>query len=367
MERFAVIAGGGTAGHVHPGLAVARALVARGHAKESILYVGSERGIEHTLVPEAGFELQTVPGRGIPRKPSVAAVRAAVSLLRGVVAGWRLLGRERPKVVLSLGGFAAVPCALGARLRKIPVVIHEQNAVPGAANRLISRWSRANAVSFENTALPMAILTGNPVRPEMLAIDRAAQREPAREALGVEPGRRLLVVTGGSLGAQRLNEAALGAAERWSDREDLCVRHVIGERDWDLFADRREAIAGSLQYQPVRYEGRMPEVFAAADVVISRAGASTTSELAAVGVPSVLIPLPGAPGDHQTRNASALVDAGAAVLVPDAAFTADRMVDVVDDLLADPATLDAMATAAAGVGRPDAADRVAAMLEEHAT
>jgi len=366
MGRFAVIAGGGTAGHVHPGLAVARALVDRGHDASSILYVGSEHGIERELVPAAGFELMTVPGRGIPRQLSFGAVKAGASLIRGVGVGLRLLGRERPAVVLSLGGFAAIPCAIGARIRRIPVVIHEQNAVPGAANRLIGRWARAAAVSFPNTPLPHAVLTGNPVRTEMLAVDRQTQRADARARLGVEPGRRLVVVTGGSLGALRLNEAALDAAEHWAERDDICLRHIIGERDWDILAPRRASLGGALQYQAVRYEADMPAVFAAADVVLSRAGASTTSEIAIVGVPSVLIPLPGAPGDHQTANAQALVDVGAARLIRDVDFGGGEMASMVDELLSDPVLLDTMGHAARSVGRPDAAEQVAILLEEHA-
>lgn len=368
MARFAVIAGGGTAGHVHPGLAVAHELVGRGHDVADILYVGSDRGIEHDLVPAAGFELATVSGRGIPRSLSVAALRAGMSLVRGVGEGFGLLGREQPRVVLSLGGFAAVPCAVGARLRKIPVVIHEQNAVPGAANRLISRWAQACGVSFQGTPLPRSIVTGNPVRPEMLAVDRTAQRESARSALGVAPWRRLIVVTGGSLGALRLNRAAVEAAMLWRDRSDICIRHVIGERDWDLLESERAALAEDdveLQYQPVRYESDMPTVFAAADLVVSRAGASTTAEIAAVGLPSVLVPLPGAPGDHQTANARALVDAGAAQIVRDDAFDGAALVSAADALL-DDARLVAMGDAARTVGRRDAAARVADLLESSA-
>ena len=188
MTRFAVIAGGGTAGHVHPGIAVARALVDRGRATEEILYVGSERGIEHELVPPAGFDLVTLAGKGIPRSVSIGALRAAASLVRGVWQARGLLRREQPQVVLSLGGFAAVPCAVAARLRGTPVVIHEQNAVPGSANRLISRWARAAAVSFPGTPLPNAVVTGNPVGPEMLAVDRTADRAAAREGSPASTG-----------------------------------------------------------------------------------------------------------------------------------------------------------------------------------
>ena len=366
MTRFAVIAGGGTAGHVHPGIAVARALVDRGRATEEILYVGSERGIEHELVPPAGFDLVTLAGKGIPRSVSIGALRAAASLVRGVWQARGLLRREQPQVVLSLGGFAAVPCAVAARLRGTPVVIHEQNAVPGSANRLISRWARAAAVSFPGTPLPNAVVTGNPVRPEMLAVDRTADRAAARRKLEVADGKTLIVVTGGSLGALRINRAAIAAATTWASRDDVVIHHVIGHRDWDELAGDREAIGGVIDYRPVEYEHDMPTVFAAADLVVSRAGASTTAELAVVGLPSVLVPLPGAPGDHQTANAQGLVTAGGARLVPDSDLDGDRLVAELDAVVGAPGVLAEMSAAAATVGRRDAADQVARLMEEHA-
>ncbi|MGI9622959.1 MAG: undecaprenyldiphospho-muramoylpentapeptide beta-N-acetylglucosaminyltransferase [Acidimicrobiales bacterium] len=364
-STFAVIAGGGTAGHVHPGLAVAQALVAKGHDPETILYVGTERGVETELVPEAGFELATVHGRGVPRTFSLAAMRAAGDLMRGTLEAARLLGQREPGVVLSLGGYAAVPCAVAARLRRIPVVIQEQNAVPGAANRLISRWAVAAAVSFPDTPLPAAVFTGNPVRPE-ISDALGLERHQARDAVGVDDQQFLIVITGGSLGALRLNVATLEAAEVLGDREDLVLRHVIGKRDWEMLEPRRAAMARHQAYQPIEYETDMPTVLAAADLVVSRAGASIVAELAVAGVPSVLVPLPGAPGDHQTANARALVDVGGALLIKDADFTGETLVEAVEDLVADPERLSAMGTAAASAGRVDAADRVAAMLEEHA-
>ncbi len=365
-KRFAVIAGGGTAGHVHPGLAVARALVERGHDAASILYVGSKRGIERELVPKAGFDLVTLSGAGIPRRISFDSLRALLTLARGVLDGFALLGRERPSVVLSLGGFAAVPCAVAARFRRIPVVIHEQNAVPGAANRLISRWAKAAAVSYEGTNLPRAVVTGNPVRPEVLGVDRATMAGSARADLGVDDDQLFVLITGGSLGALRINRAAIEAARRWSDRSDIVIHHVVGARDWELLAADRGALEGTLDYRAVEYEAHMEHIFAAADLVVSRSGASITAELAAVGLPAILVPLPGAPGDHQTANASALVRAGGATMVRDADLDGDCLSLAVDGLAADSGRLAAMSAAARSVGRHDAADKVAELMEKHA-
>lgn len=364
---WAVIAGGGTAGHVVPGVAIAKALVEGGHDARTILFVGTEGGIEGRLVPEAGFELVALPGRGIQRRLALENVGALWGLARAMARALVLVRRWRPAVVVALGGYASVPCALAAVVWRVPVVVAEQNAVPGAANRLVARFARACAVSFPETALPRARLTGNPVRGEVLAVDRVRDRLTARAALGLPEDRAVVAVFGGSLGARRINEAAAGALAAWAPRDDLAVRHVVGARDWEEISERvgREG-AGEVLYQLVRYEDRMELVLAAADVVVCRAGATSVSELAAVGVAAVLVPLPGAPGDHQTANARFLVGAGGAVLVPDSELDADRLVAEVDKLLSDPARMEEMGRAAARAGRRDAAQRVAEIIEEQA-
>ena len=364
---FAVIAGGGTAGHVTPGLAIGRALVARGHEPASLHYVGSERGIETRLVPEAGFPLTVLPGRGIQRRLTLENVGAAAGLSRAVARALALLRRLRPRVVVSVGGFASAPCALAAATLRIPIVVHEQNAVPGAANRLIGPRAKVCAVSYPGTALPRAIVTGNPVRPEVAAVDRARDGRDARQALGL-PGSEegsVVAVFGGSLGALRLNRAVLGALPVWAERPDLTIYHVVGERDWSLVQSELGGAAPA-NYRHVRYEDRMPLLLGAADLFVCRAGGNTVAELTAVGAPAVLVPLPGAPGDHQTANARVLADAGAAVLVPDADLDGAQMVAEVDRLLGDPDRLAAMGQAAAGLARPNAAADIAALVDEHA-
>lgn len=365
---WAVIAGGGTIGHLVPGVATALELVARGCPPEALHFVGSERGVEATRVPAAGFELTLLPGRGISRRLTLDNVGAAIGLGRAVARAWSLLRRRRPAVVLATGGYASVACALGAALLRIPLVVAEQNAVPGAANRLSARFARASAISLPGTALPRAVLTGNPVRPEVLAIDLHRDRAAARQALGVAAGRFLVAVFGGSLGARRLNEATVAARQRWHDRADLAVHHVVGDRDWEAFADRTGEVAGErLHYRAVPFEADMSRVLAAADLVVCRAGASSVAELCAVGVPAVLVPLPGAPGDHQTANARALVEAGAAELVPDADLDGPRLVEVVGRLATRPVQLSEMRAASAALGRRDAAARVADLVEEAAS
>jgi undecaprenyldiphospho-muramoylpentapeptide beta-N-acetylglucosaminyltransferase len=365
---FALIAGGGTAGHVQPAIAIARALVARGRRQSSIELVGSARGIESRLVPAAGFELTLLPGRGIERKISLQNVKSSFALVRAFWQAWRLVGRKRPQVVVSVGGYASVPCALAAVVRRVPIVVAEQNAAPGAANRLVSKFAKACAVSFEGTPLPRAVVTGNPVRPEVLAIDRERDAAPARTKLDIEPGRKVVLIFGGSLGALKINRAAIEALGRWINRNDLHVRHIIGSRDWPEIMAGGSLVEASapLRYQAVEYDDDMPTSLAAADLVVCRSGASTSFELLAAALPAVLIPSPHVTADHQTANARHMERFGAAVVIPDSQLTGARLAGEVDALLGDPRGLGAMASAARAAARPDAANAIAALVEEKA-
>jgi len=369
---WALIAGGGTGGHVIPAIAVGRALVARGHPASTIGFVGSARGLERRLVPEAGFDVTLLPGRGITRRVSWANVVALAGLAVAAVRAQALVGTRRPSVVVSVGGYASVACVLAAVAWRVPLVVVEQNAVPGLANRLAGRFAAACAVPYPGTLLPRAVVTGNPVRPEIAALDRSVEgRAGARQALGLPADGVVVVVVGGSLGASRINRAVLGLVRAWSNRSGVAVRHVVGARDWAKVGGAPGSrgpgasgpVAGGLVYQQVRFEDRMDLMMAAADVAVSRAGATTVSELAAAGLPAVLVPLPGAPGDHQRLNARQLEQAGAAVVVPDGELDAARLAAELDRLIGDPQRLDAMASAARTLARPGAADAVAALVE----
>ncbi len=366
-QPWATIAGGGTAGHVIPGLAIARALVERDHPKSTIHYVGSARGIERELVPEAGFPLVLLPGRGIQRRVTLQNLSAVLGLLRAVVRSFALIARRRPKVVVALGGYASVPVAAAAAVWRVPVVVVEQNAVPGAANRVVARFAKAAAVSFPDTPLPRAVVTGNPIRDEVLAVDRDRDRNEARARLDIKPDRRLVLVFGGSLGALRINRATVEAVRGWSERTDLAVRHVVGDRDWAIIQAELPAIAdGGVQYQPVRYEHDMPRAMAAADLAVCRSGSSTCFELAAVGLPAVLVPSPNVTDDHQTANARQLETAGGTVVIADADLDGARLAAEVDALLSDQDRLDRLAAGLRTFARPDAAQRVADLVEAHA-
>jgi undecaprenyldiphospho-muramoylpentapeptide beta-N-acetylglucosaminyltransferase len=366
QRTWAVIAGGGTGGHVVPAIAIGQALVDRGHAPRSIHFVGSRRGLERTMVPAAGFEVTLLPGRGIARRFTWANVGAIIGLVSAAIRAVFLVARLRPAVVVAVGGYASAACVLAAVVWRIPLVIAEQNAVPGRVNQLAGRFARVCAVSFPGTPLPRAVLTGNPIRRQILSVDRSdVGRAAARVALGLPVDGVVVAAGGGSLGARSINRAVTGMATAWAGREGISLYHVTGERDFEeVSAAAPPPSPEGMLYRMVPFEQRMDLLLAAADVMVARSGASTVSELTAVGVPSILVPLPGAPGDHQTANARRLADAGAAVLIPDAKLDAGYLSSELARLVEDEAARRAMASAARELGRPGAADAVATLVEE---
>jgi UDP-N-acetylglucosamine--N-acetylmuramyl-(pentapeptide) pyrophosphoryl-undecaprenol N-acetylglucosamine transferase len=350
-----LVTGGGTAGHVLPALAIATALRDRGH---DVHLVGSERGIEARLVPEAGFDQTLLPGRGIARSVSPAALRAnvgaVVGLVRAVLMAVGLVRRHRPAAVVAVGGYASVATGAAAVLWRVPIIVHEQNAVPGAANRLLARFAARSATSFPDTDLPRAEVVGNPVRAELFEAGHEDRTD----------GRTQLLVFGGSLGALSINRATLAAVERWRDRDDLAVHHVIGRRDWPTLD--RPAATGALVYEAVEYEDDMPAQLARADLVVCRGGSGTLFELAATGRPAVIVPSLVTTGGQQIANAERVAATGGAVVVRDDELDGDRLVAEVDALLADADRLRTMSERVSSLATPDAADRVAALVEEHA-
>jgi undecaprenyldiphospho-muramoylpentapeptide beta-N-acetylglucosaminyltransferase len=375
VRRGTVIAGGGTGGHVVPSLEIARALVRRGHDAASIELFGSRRGQEATTWPTLEFPYTLLPGRGIRRSWSPGALAANLGAVGGLV--WAALRatvsfiRRRPRVVVIVGGYASFPAGLAAVLTRAPLVSVTTDAVPGAVNGLLGRFAAANAVAFPDTDLPRTHVTGTPVRRELADLDRSpAGQARGRAALGLPPGRRTVAAFGGSLGARRINRAVADLASKWADQGDRSLYHVTGRRDYDEVSGDtvRPGVPkdSALFYRVVPYEDQMPELYAAADVCVSRAGAMTVAELLTTGVPAVLVPLPGAPRDHQTANAEALVRIGAAVRLPDPECDGVRLAEELEALLSDPERLAAMRRAALGFGRPDAAARVAELVDANA-
>jgi undecaprenyldiphospho-muramoylpentapeptide beta-N-acetylglucosaminyltransferase len=365
-ETFAIFAGGGTGGHVLPGLAVARSLVARGHDASTIHFVGGDSGVEARLVPAAGFTVDQLPGRGIQRKLTLANVAAAIGIVTGIFRALRIVGRRRPKVVVALGGYASVAVGLAALVWRVPLVVLEQNVRAGAANRLLGRRAAAAAVSFPGTDLPRAVVTGNPLRPEIRAAAEHRDRAAAAAALGIPDDRMIVAVFSGSLGSRRINEAVSGLVSRWKHRDDIAIRHVVGRRDHQSYlASAPDPGDAGLVYQVVEYEDRMDLLLAAADVAVTRAGGGV-AELAALGVPAVLVPLPIATRDHQTANGRVLAGSGAAILVADDELTTERLEAELCTMIDDPVRRESMATAMRANAHLEAAERVAELVEEQA-
>ncbi len=382
--RGTVIAGGGTGGHVVPSLQVARAMVARGHDPSTIELFGSRRGHEATTWPSLEFPYTLLPGRGIRRSFSPGAVVANVGAVAGLVwACARAVSsflRRRPRVVVIVGGYASFPAGLAAVVMRVPLVSVNTDAVPGAVNGLLGRFAAANAVAFEGTELPRAHVTGTPVRPELSGLDRSPEgRRAGRTGLGLPADRQTVTAMGGSLGALRINRAVAALAGAWETCDDRTVYHVTGRRDYDTFARGAAGAGGAagalgdetgegggLCYRVVPFEERMPQLYSAADVCVSRAGAMSVAELLISGVPAILVPLPGAPRDHQTRNAEAVVALGAAVHVPDPECDGERLAKELEALLTDADRLRAMGEAARRHAHPDAAARIAELVDAHA-
>lgn len=348
MTRW-LLAGGGTAGHVNPLLATADALASAG---DEVLVLGTAEGLESRLVPARGYELLVIPRLPFPRRPGRAALAFPAAVTRSIRRTGRLLGERGVDAVIGFGGYAAAPAYLAARARRLPFAVHEQNALPGLANRLGARVAGAVGVTFPGTPLRGAVVTGMPLREEVATLDRAARRPAAVAGFGLDPDRPVLLVTGGSLGAERINRTVIAAAPQvlaagWQ------VLHLVGGRS--TVADPQ--LAG---YRMLDYLDRMELALAAADLAVSRAGASTVSELSALGLPAVYVPY--AVGNGEQRfNVRSVVAAGGALLIDDAAFDPGAFHERVQPLLTDAAALGTMARAASTGGTRDGAARLAAL------
>lgn len=369
-----LLAGGGTAGHVNPLLALAAELRRRDPATE-ITALGTEEGLEHRLVPDQGYPLAVVPRVPLPRRPSTAVLRLPGRLRAAVRAAEQAITRSRADVVVGFGGYVATPAYLAARRRGVPVVVHEQNARPGLANRLGARHAAAVAVTFPGTRLhgPGGVtVTGLPLRPEICDLvaarsaDPAAARRAGAAELGLDPDRATVVVTGGSLGAQRLNDTIAASASRLL-ATGVQVLHLTGRGKSDsvtaALAELDPALAE--RYHVREYLERIDQAFAACDLVVARSGAGTVSELAALGIPAVYVPLPVGNGE-QRLNAAGVVEAGGGILVADEDFTPAWVAGHLVPLVEAPESLADMGRAAAAEGVRDGAARLAGLVQEAA-
>ena len=350
-----LLAGGGTAGHTSPLLATADALRRLEPATE-ITCLGTPRGLETRVVPEAGYPLELIAPVPLPRKPSVDLLRVPGRLRGAVKEARAVLDRVRPDVVVGYGGYVSVPAYLAARRAKVPIVVHEQNSLPGLANKVGSRIAQRVAVSFPDTPLRHAEYVGLPIRTMISGLDRLALRAEARAFFGLHADLPTLVVTGGSQGARNINDAVAGAARALGEA-GVQVLHVVGPKN-DVLPQE-----GVPTYVPIGYVDRMDFALSAADLMVCRAGASSVTEAAAVGVPAIFVPLPFGNGE-QPLNAKPVVEAGGALLVEDAAFTSAWVTAHVPALATDADRLAAMSRAASGLIPRDADEKLARIVLE---
>ena len=357
------IAAGGTGGHIYPGLALADAITAR-CPDARIEMVGTPRGMEGELVPRAGYPLHLYDMVQFNNQGWRKAL-APAALVRASVQARSLLRRLDADVAVSMGGYSGVPLIIGARLAGVPSVVHEPGAVPGQANRVAARFTRNVATSFPSTRFAGREVreVGYPLQQAIASFDRDALRPEARSAMGLGDDVSLVLVNGGSQGSLVLNRLALGLAARWSGRTDVRILLKAGARTHDDIAAELSTNRGRDLVELVRYIDRMDHAFAAADVAICRAGAGTVAELASVGLPSVLVPLPHHEHDEQGHNAKVLVDAGGAIVVRDPEATPEVVGPLLEGML-EPHELDRMHKSLHAVAHPDAADRLAAWVLE---
>ena len=345
----AILAGGGTGGHVIPALAIAQQL--QKDYSADVLFIGTARGIENRLVPAAGFDLRLVQVGALNRVSLTTRLKTIFDLPRAVWDSSRILSEFRPDVVIGVGGYASGPAMLAAILRRIPTLVFEPNFVPGFANRLVAPLVSAAAVHFAETGryFRRCEVTGVPVREAFFQI---AEQHPNNT--------KTLLVFGGSQGAHAINQGVMDSVPSLRRRvPGIHIVHQTGERDYNDAQAAYANLGGSVE--AYRFIDDMPAAFARADLLICRSGASTVAEVTAAGKPAVFVPFPRAADDHQKRNAEALERAGAAVMLEESKLTSESLIDAVSELFTDPSRLEKMGDAARKISHPNAARDIAVM------
>jgi UDP-N-acetylglucosamine--N-acetylmuramyl-(pentapeptide) pyrophosphoryl-undecaprenol N-acetylglucosamine transferase len=352
-----MIAGGGTGGHIYPAIAIAREYVAR-DASRKVIFVGTERGLEKTIVPKAGFPLEFINVGGLKGKGGLDLLRNVARLPLGFIDAWRAVGRHKPDAVLGVGGYSSGPVLVAAKLRGVPTIVHEANAFPGLANRVLARWVTTVAVAFQD-ALPRmkrtdGVVTGNPIRKEFFDLG-AKPRIPE--------ARRRLLIFGGSQGSRVLNDAMTGALLFLArHKETLDIVHQTGPNELEKVKTAYSQSA-FLNARVVPYLDPMADEIAAADIVVSRAGAMTIGELSAIGRAAILVPFAAATNNHQELNARVVERAGGAVVITEAELSPERLASAISDIAADPERASRMGTASKTLATPDATKTIVDLIE----
>ena len=359
-----LIAGGGTAGHVIPAVAIAEALYSKDFLKEKneVHFVGSKRGAGREIVNEAGYDMTVLPGRGIQRKVTFRNVISTLSLLVAFFQASCMIIKAKPEIIVVMGGYASLACGLAGKFFNVPIIVAEQNAVPGATNKIIGRFAKISAVSFRDVDLPNSVLTGNPLRSEILRFIETDSRNDARRELGVRD-RKMITVFGGSLGASHLNKTIFELSQYWEGRA-ISIYLIVGSRDWYEFSQLERKSIGDVEYEMIEYLKDLTPLIGASDLVVSRAGATSISEITSLGIPSILVPLPNSPGNHQEENARFFEKNGSAVVIPDSELNYLSLSNRVSDLLDGDLILQEMAEKTKDVRYLNAGDDVAQLIFE---
>lgn len=358
LERV-LLAGGGTAGHVSPLLATAEAITER-FPDAQVTAVGSPGGLEERLVPERGFPLEFVPKVAFPRRPNAAAVKFPMAFRSALRQADKIVAEHNPQVVVGFGGYVSTPMYLAARKAGVPVVIHEQNARPGLANRLGARFARHVAITFESTPLAGAKAIGMPLRREISSLDLDAKRSEGLEFFGLEPGHPTVLVTGGSLGAASLNDAFSARVDQLREA-GIQVLHITGRgKGFDV-----TPTSSGARYVVVEYVDRMDLAYAVADLVVTRSGAGMVSELTTIGLPAIYVPLPIGNGE-QKLNSRDVAAAGGGIVVDNSEFTPEWIDAHLMTLVTDPARLAQMKQAALSQSSAGAADAMVDLIVDAA-
>ncbi|WP_408955845.1 undecaprenyldiphospho-muramoylpentapeptide beta-N-acetylglucosaminyltransferase [Natroniella sp. ANB-PHB2] len=361
-----LISGGGTGGHIYPGLAIAKTIDKKKNDAE-IVFVGTEQGLEADIIPKEGYQLKTIQVQGLPRKISVELVKAVFKSVIGTFEAKLILNEFKPDIVVGTGGYVCGPVVLAAALSNIPTVIHEQNAYPGLTNRLLAKVVDKIALSNYDAREHLGdsdkvVLTGNPIRPEILEQNRIK----AFKELGLNPNQKVILVFGGSRGAKSINQAVVKLYKEIKC-SDLQLLHITGNDGFEKVKAEAKKLginslkSGQIIIKPYLYN--MEAALNIADLVISRAGATGLAEITACGIPAILIPYPYAAENHQEHNARSLERMNAAKVILDQELTGEKLIEIVNELLFDQQKLMKMAQASKELGQPNAADKLAALIQ----
>ncbi len=363
MKRV-ILSGGGTGGHIYPAITIAREIERLTDAE--ILFVGTPNGMEASLIPGEGYDFAALPSAGLKRKLTPENIKVLLKAAGGLWKARRILSRFKPDVVIGTGGYVCGPILMAAALSHIPTMIQEQNVIPGVTNKILSRVVDKIALGYEEarTRFPhpeKCVYTGNPVRREVMLSKRAE----SREKLGIPDGAFMVLTAGGSRGARTINQAMIGVHRHFAHTGDICLYHVTGTGEFDRVKEELGHVDEKGRFgrgsRIISYQKDMPTALAAADLVIYRAGAVGLAELAARGLPSILVPYPYAAEDHQTYNARVFVAGGAAKMIVDRFLTAEELIQDIEGLKNNPEILAEMAESSRKIGKIHAGEEIARM------